>query len=183
MRINQKTVHSFCMTAPLPKPPAIHPVALTERKKASLKNKIRSLQLALREDKRKWGGQFHDGRGIRYMAPAVYIELQDYKGGMRYVNWFNKHFKDDAAYGTFFLECCLIAFMAGKPEQAKAFLIKAKLENPVLIQFFLNRNTELNAFHQITPKTEHLIRECEQLPYHNEDPRFLPFVNWLKLVD
>lgn len=155
---------------------------MTERKKASLKNKIRSIKLALTEDKRKWGGQYHDGNGVRYLAPAVYIALQDYKSGMRYVNWFNKHFKDDTGYGIFFFECCLIAFMANKPEQAKAFLTKAKLENPILIHYFLNHVPQLKPYHQATEKTEDILRECERLPYHHEDPRLLPFTNWLKLV-
>lgn len=171
------------MTSPLPKPPAIHPVPLTERKKASLKNKIKSIKQVLKEDKAKWGGQFHDANGLRYLLPAVYIELQDYKDGMRYLNWFIKHFSEDIGYGTFFLECCLIAFMAGKPELAKVFMNKAKFENPILIHYFLNPVPELKPYHHATEKTEHLIRECEQLPYHNEDPRLLPFVNWLKLAD
>jgi hypothetical protein len=178
----EKRLHSFFMSDSGNINAFIPSAPMTERKKASLKNKIKSIKLALTEDKRKWGGQYHDGNGVRYLAPAVYIALQDYKSGMRYVNWFNKHFKDDIGYSIFFFECCLIAFMANKPEQAKAFLFKTKCENPILIPFFLKDAIEWEIYSINTNEADYHLRECEHLPYHNQDPRFKTFVNWLKLV-
>ena len=58
---------------------------------------------ALAADKRQWGC-YDDSTGPRYLPPALYLKQQDFKGAMRYFNWFHKNFDDDAGYPTFLLE-------------------------------------------------------------------------------
>ena len=68
-----------------------------------IKLKIGKYKKALALDKKQWGGDFHDGRGIRYAIPAMYIAIQDYRGGLKYFNWFHMNFPDDSCYPAFFI--------------------------------------------------------------------------------
>jgi len=69
---------------------------MTPKQQARLQNKIKKIKSALAADKKHWGGYYHDGGGLRYLPPGLYIQLEDYSGGLRYLNWFKKNFPDDA---------------------------------------------------------------------------------------
>ena len=45
-----------------------------------IQNKIAKIKRALAADKRQWGC-YDDSRGLRYLPPALYLKLQDYRGG------------------------------------------------------------------------------------------------------
>lgn len=64
---------------------------MTPKQEERIKNKIKKVKAALSADKKRGGGQYHDGQGLRYYPPQLYIELKDYTGGLRYFNWFNKN--------------------------------------------------------------------------------------------
>jgi len=48
-----------------------------------LQNKIKKIKAALAADKMHWGGYYHDGGGLRYVPPGLYIQLEDWSGGLR----------------------------------------------------------------------------------------------------
>ena len=81
---------------------------MTTKQEERLRNKIKKFKAALAADKKFWGGFYHDGQGLRYAIPQMYIQLGDFSGGLRYMNWFQKNFSDDAAYSIFFFEWALI---------------------------------------------------------------------------
>ena len=59
---------------------------MTEKQIEKVKEKIVKYKKALSADKRQWGGFYHDGNGIRYLIPQLYISIMDYKGGLKYFN-------------------------------------------------------------------------------------------------
>ena len=63
---------------------------MTPKQIERIQNKIVKIKRALAADKRRWGGYYDDSRGLRYLAPEQYIKIRDYKGALRYFNWFNK---------------------------------------------------------------------------------------------
>jgi hypothetical protein len=65
---------------------------MTEKQAEKVKAKIEKYKTALAAEKKHWGGEYHDGQGIRYIIPEQYIKIRDYKGGQRYLNWFSKNF-------------------------------------------------------------------------------------------
>ncbi len=104
---------------------------MTPKQQERIKNKIKKIKAALAADKRYWGGQYHDGRGLRYIPPQLYIELNDFTGGLRYFNWFNKTFTDDSGYPDFLFEWTIILFKTGRLKEAvkKAFqLFRSDIE-------------------------------------------------------
>ena len=88
-----------------------------------VKNKIKKIKAALSADKKHWGGFYHDGQGLRYIPPQLYIQIDDFTGGLRYFNWFNKNFSDDSCYPDFLFEWTIILFKTGRLKEAekKAF--------------------------------------------------------------
>ena len=39
---------------------------MTAKQEEKIKNKIKKIKVALAEDKKRWGGYYHDGQGLRY---------------------------------------------------------------------------------------------------------------------
>ncbi|HJW17411.1 MAG TPA: hypothetical protein VJ499_09825, partial [Flavisolibacter sp.] len=68
---------------------------MTDKQIEQVRKKIEKYKKALSADKKYWGGYYHDGSGIRYAIPGLFIKILDYKGGLKYLNWFDKNFPDD----------------------------------------------------------------------------------------
>jgi hypothetical protein len=62
---------------------------MTDKQIEGVKARIEKYKKALAADKKYWGGQYHDGQGIRYLILKQFIKIRDYKGGQRYLNWFD----------------------------------------------------------------------------------------------
>ena len=81
---------------------------MTDKQVERVRKKIEKFKKALAADKKFWGGEYHDGGGIRYIITEQYIKIQDYKGGLRYLNWFHKTFPDDGGFPVFLFEWTFI---------------------------------------------------------------------------
>jgi hypothetical protein len=46
---------------------------MTPKQVERVKKKIINVKAALAADKKYWGGEYHDGRGLRYIPPQLYI--------------------------------------------------------------------------------------------------------------
>jgi hypothetical protein len=118
---------------------------MTPKQEERIKNKIKKVKAALAADKKRWGGQYHDGQGLRYYPPQLYIELNDFKGGLRYLNWFNKNFSDDSGYPDFLFEWTIVLFKTGRLKEAEKKAFETFMSNTYLFDVFFGRqvtNTE-----------------------------------------
>lgn len=96
---------------------------MTPKQIESIRNKISKIKRALASDKKRHGGYFDDSRGLRYYPPELYLKLQDYKGALRYFNWFRKNFPDDVGYPSFLLEWSITLFKNGKHKEAEKMVL------------------------------------------------------------
>jgi hypothetical protein len=80
---------------------------MTPKQEERLRTKIKKIKATLADEKRRWGW-YDDSRGLRYAPPQLFIQLNDYSGGLRYLNWFAKTFPDDSGYPDFLFEWTLI---------------------------------------------------------------------------
>lgn len=112
---------------------------MTEKQAERIRNKIKKIKAALAADKKYWGGYYHDGSGLRYLPPQHYIKLEDYTGGLRYINWFNKNFPDDGCYPDFLFECSLILFKTGRLKEAEKKAVQTYCENTYMFDKLLSR--------------------------------------------
>ena len=112
---------------------------MTPKQVERIQGKIKKLKAALTRDKRQWGGYYHDGKGLRYLIPRLYLQLEDYNGGQRYFNWFHKEFPDDSGYPDFLFEWSVILFMNSKIGDAEKKLFETHCRNTYLIDKFLGK--------------------------------------------
>jgi hypothetical protein len=112
---------------------------MTPKQEERIKNKIKKIKAALAADKRYWGGEYHDGRGLRYTLPPLYIQLNDFTGGLRYFNWFNKNFPDDAGYPNFLFEWTIVLFKTGRLKEAEKKAFETYCRNTYLFDTFFDR--------------------------------------------
>src|SRR5690625_2995189 len=112
---------------------------MTPKQQERIKNKIKKIKTALAADKRNWGGQYHDGSGLRYLPPQFYIQLEDFSGGLRYFNWFNKNFPDDSGFPDFLFEWTIILFKTGRLKEAEKKAFDTFCSNTYLFDKFFGR--------------------------------------------
>ena len=112
---------------------------MTPKQEERIRNKIKKIKAALAADKKRWGGFHHDGQGLRYAPPRLYIQLGDFTGGLRYLNWFNKNFPDDWGYPEFLFEWTVILFKTGRLKEAKKRAFQTFTRNTYLFDKFFGR--------------------------------------------
>ena len=112
---------------------------MTEKQQERIISKIRQIKSALAADKKRWGGAYEDSRGLRYLPPALYIQLGDFPGGLRYLNWFSKNFPDDSGLPDFLFEWVVILFKTGREKEAERKALQAFCRNTYLFDKFFGR--------------------------------------------
>ena len=150
---------------------------MTPKQIERIQNKIVKIKRALAADKRRWGGYYDDSRGLRYLAPELYIKIKDYKGAMRYFNWFNKAFDDDMGFPFFLFEWSITLFKNGKLKEAEKKMFQAIFISDALIDKFLEQdyfslNTNENSSLEIVTLLNDQI-------YNLSDVEFKDFSEWL----
>ncbi len=112
---------------------------MTPKQEQKIRNNIKKIKTALAADKKHWGGYHHDGQGLRYLPPNLYLQLNDFAGGLRYLNWFHKNFPDDIGYPDFLFECTVILYKTGRLKQAARHAFKTFTGNTYLFDKFFDR--------------------------------------------
>lgn len=149
---------------------------MTPKQIEIIQNKITKIKRALAADKRQWGC-YDDSRGLRYLPPALYLKLQDYKGAMRYFNWFHKNFDDDIGYPTFLLEWSITLFKNNKLKEAEKKVLETFFSNTYLIDKFLGKELlDLNISEHSNWENPELV---DNLIYKHSDEELQDFTAWL----
>lgn len=112
---------------------------MTPKQEERIRNKIKKIKAALAADKKFWGGFYHDGQGLRYAPPRLYLQLGDFTGGLRYLNWFDKNFPDDVGYPDFLFEWTIILFQTNRLKEAEKKAFQTFRENTYLFDKFFDR--------------------------------------------
>jgi len=153
---------------------------MTEKQIDRVKIKIEKFKKALAADKKFWGGQYHDGQGLRYMIPELFIKIKDYKGGLRYLNWFDKNFPEDSGYPIFLFEWTFILFKCGKLKAAEQKAHNTFFSNTYLFDKFLGK--ELLRFDKDESSSWEHESLVENFTYSNKDIEFTEFSDWTESV-
>ena len=144
-----------------------------------IKVKIDKYKKALSLDKKQWGGFYHDGQGIRYVIPALYIQIFDYKGGLKYFNWFDKNFPDDSCYPIFLFEWTLVLFKCNKLIEAEKKLHLTFFSNTYLLDKFLGKEfLDLDKNESSNWEFKSLI---EHFYYDKNAPELIEFATWISI--
>jgi hypothetical protein len=153
---------------------------MTEKQIERVKLKIAKYKKELADDKKFWGGYYHDGRGIRYVIPAQYIKISDYKGAVKYFNWFAKNFPDDTCYPIFLFEWTFSLFKCGKLVEAEKKAHRTFFSNTYLLDNFLGKEPlQLEKNESFSWESESLLKH---FTYSNKDLEFTAFGEWIETV-
>ena len=154
---------------------------MTEKQAVRIRNKIKKIKADLAYDKKYWGGYYHDGSGLRYLPLQLYIKLQDYSGGLRYINWFNKNFSDDSCYPEFLFECSVILYKTGREKEAEKKAFETFCQNTYIFDKLLSR-----PFKDID-KWESSLMESKDyalnhFTYNGKEEQLADFILWLEKI-
>lgn len=149
----------------------------TAKQEERIRNKIARIRKELAADRKFWGGYHHDGTGLRYLPPKEFIKLRDYKGGMRYLHWFNRTFPDDIGHPVFLLEWTLILFKTGKLKEAEKKAYDTHHSNNYLLEKFLGKELPVSKQNK---NLEWEASQAKNLKYSSNDPEFTDFAEWLE---
>ena len=153
---------------------------MTEKQIENVKDKIKKYKTALAADKKHWGGQYHDGQGIRYIIPEQFIKIKDYNGGLKYLSWFDKNFPDDSGYPIFLFEWTFILFKCNKLIDAEQKAHKTYFSNTYLLDKFLGKEPlQLDKNESSTWEYESLLKNFS---YTSKAEEFAEFADWTETV-
>jgi hypothetical protein len=148
---------------------------MTDKQKQRLKDKIDIIKKTLAAEKRKYG-DYHDGRGLRYIPTELYIKIGDFKGGLRYIKWFNKTF-DDIGFPEFLFESTVILFKTGNLKDAEKTALRTYFRNTFLFDIYFNK--ELTDLHKKVGANYEQSDWLQNFPYRHDNDDLLEFSDWL----
>jgi hypothetical protein len=151
---------------------------MTPKQIESIKNKIAKIKRELLADKKHWGGFYHDGRGLRYLPPELYLKLKDYSGALRYFNWFDKNFPGDSGFSIFLFEWTITLFKKKKIKLAEKKALETFYSNTYLIDIFLGN--ELLDFSKCENSNWEYSSLVDNLGYSKNQEELNDFVKWLE---
>ena len=153
---------------------------MTDKQIERVRAKIQKYKKALAADKKFWGGEYHDGRGIRYIIPEQFIKIKDYKGGKRYFNWFDKNFPDDSGYPIFLFEWTFILFKCNKLIEAEKKAHQTFFSNTYLFDKFLGKKVlRIDKNENSNWQQKALV---DNFPYSRIDTEFVAFASWIENI-
>lgn len=151
---------------------------MTPKQEKILRNRIAQIRKKLAADKKHWGGFHHDGGGMRYKPPELFIKLTDYKGGLSYLKWFDKTFPDDSGYPIFLFEWTIILFKTGRTHEAERKAFQTFFSNTYLFDKFLEKEfLQLDKWEGSNWEQSSLT---EHFNYSKNDSNLIDFVIWLE---
>ena len=153
---------------------------MTDKQIERVKNTIEKYKKALAADKKYWGGQYHDGQGIRYLIPEQFIKIKDYQGGQRYLNWFDKVFPDDSGYPIFLFEWTFILFKCDKLIEAENKAHQTFFSNTYLFDRFLGKEPLRLDKNESSNWEYESLADC--FLYKSLDTEFIEFAIWTEKV-
>jgi len=151
---------------------------MTPKQEERIRNKIARIRKELAADKKRWGGFHNDGRGLRYLPPGLFVKLKDYKGGLRYLRWFNRAFPDDSGYPIFLFEWTLILFKTGDLKEAENKACCTFYANNYLFDKFLGRTP--TAIAKEKSSNWETAELADELTYSSTEPELADFATWLE---
>jgi len=150
---------------------------MIEKQAEKLQLKIKKIKAALAADKRRWGGFYDDSSGRRYLPPQYYIKLEDWTGGLRYINWFYKNFPDDSGFSDFLFELAIILFKANKIERAEKMIFMAFCSNTYILDKFFGRPMiPVEKYHSSNIDVPEYL---DGFSYSSNQKQFTHFSEWL----
>ncbi len=150
---------------------------MTEKQIKRIRTKIKRIRAALAAEKRTFGA-YDDSRGLRYLPPGLFIQIEDYRGGLTYLRWFAKNFPNDVGFPDFLFEWTVILFNTRKQKDAEQKAFETFFSNTYLFEKFFGRPiVPLDKYEFSTLSTPAFT---EHFTYSHQQSLFADFAYWLE---
>lgn len=146
-------------------------------KRAKIEKDLEQIKKLLAADKRKWGA-WDDSRGLRYLSPGLYIQLEDWAGGLKYLKWFEKNFPDDIGMPDFLFEWTIILFKNNKIKEADSKACQTFFANTYLLDSFLGK--PVKPIDKWEGSNIESMSYLQHFNYHKSEPDLIDFSHWLE---
>ena len=114
---------------------------MTEKQIEEIRTKIRSNRARLRAEQKKYGA-CRDGEGKRYYIAELYAKIGDFRGALRYLNWFEEEFPQDIGDPLFHFIWTVALVENDRTEEAKKKAYTTAFSNTYLFDLLLDRPVE-----------------------------------------
>lgn len=150
---------------------------MTPKQIERIQKQIVQIKRSLALDKKLHGGFYDDSRGLRYASPGLYIKLKDYRGALRYFQWFDKNFDDDVGHPIFLFEWAIVLFKNDKIKEAEKMVLRTFFSNTFLMDAFLGKESLHLNIAEDSNWENHSWEE--NLNYQKTSPELTDFAQWL----
>ncbi len=149
---------------------------MTEKQRQRLRDKIEKIKRTLTAEKRRLGC-FDDSRGLRYVPTELYVKLGDFKGGLKYLKWFDKNFPDDSGLPEFLFESTIILLKTDNIEKAEEKALKTYFSNTFLFDKYFLREPE--SPDKMTNSNTQELDWLKDFHLTHDQDELLEFSDWL----
>lgn len=153
---------------------------MTPKQIERIHTKIKSIRAPLAAEKRKYGA-YDDSRGLRYLPPSLFIKMQDYKGALTYLRWFQQNFPDDSGFPDFLFEWTFILFKVGKLKDAERKALQTFCANSYLFDKFMGR--PIIPIDKYEGSNLAIPAFADYLQYTHTQPDWTDFAQWLNTLE
>lgn len=149
---------------------------MAPEQKDNLYSEIYFIKQVLDAEKKKFG-EYEDINGFRYLPPKYYLQLEDYTGGLSYINWFYANFPDDPGFPDFLFVCTILLYKNGELKEAKKKAFETFYNNTYFFDRYFGR--------PIIPIDKWEGSDIEKpsftayLDYTSSQPKLADFTEWL----
>jgi hypothetical protein len=114
---------------------------MTEKQIEKIKAEIRSNRAKLVAERKKYG-DYRDSEGKRYSIAILYAKIGDFKGALRYFNWFDEEFPRDIGDPLFHFIWTVTLFENNRHEKTVSQAYKTAFSNTYLFPLLLDKQVE-----------------------------------------
>jgi hypothetical protein len=144
--------------------------------RAKIERDLEKIKKLLAADKRKWGA-YDDSRGLRYLSPGLYIQIEDWAGGLKYLKWFERNFPNDTGLPEFLFEWTIILFKSNKIKEAERKAVQTFFSNTYLLDLFFGKPVE--PIDKWEGSNLESMAYLQHFNYRNSDLSLPDFSEWL----
>ena len=149
---------------------------MTPDEKQELEDQIERIKASIETEVQLLDG-FNDELREVYLPVQYYLEMEDYKAGLKYLRWYQKIVHGDVGAPDFIFECAVILFMNGKIKEAKGKALETFFNNTYIFDKFFGR--ELIQIDKLESWDDEKPEYLVDFKYSSTQPKLAAFTQWL----
>ena len=149
---------------------------MTPKQKQELEDQIERIKASIETEVQLLDG-YNDELGEVYLPVQYYLQMEDYKAGLKYLRWYQKIVHGDVGAPDFLFECAVILYMNGKIKEAEKKVVETFFNNTYFFDQFFSR--ELIKIDKLESWDNEKPEYLNDFKYSCTQPELTAFTKWL----